>query len=141
MKKARKQQQEPSKASLREMPEVDFSKVKLRPNPYAERIRAEGIILPGRGRPMKGKELGPMTTRTIRFQPHVWERVEEKAKAKGLTFHAALRTAIVEWVLRKEPSASTGLQHDPRLLARIEEARKSARVGKGIRLEDLDKHL
>jgi len=33
------------------------------------------------------------------------------------------------------------LEHDPRFLARIEEARKSARAGRGIRLEDLDKHL
>jgi len=33
------------------------------------------------------------------------------------------------------------LEHDPRFLARIEEARKSARAGRGIRLEDLDEHL
>ncbi|OFX24414.1 MAG: prevent-host-death protein [Anaeromyxobacter sp. RBG_16_69_14] len=33
------------------------------------------------------------------------------------------------------------LEHDPRFLARIESARKSARAGKGIRLEDLDKEL
>jgi hypothetical protein len=33
------------------------------------------------------------------------------------------------------------LEHDPRFLARIEKARNSARAGKGIRLEDLDKEL
>jgi antitoxin (DNA-binding transcriptional repressor) of toxin-antitoxin stability system len=33
------------------------------------------------------------------------------------------------------------LEHDPRFLARIEAARKSAQAGRGIRLEDLDEHL
>jgi len=53
MKKIRKQR-EPSRASLREMPEVDLKDGRWRPNPYAARIAAEGVILPGRGRPKKG---------------------------------------------------------------------------------------
>ena len=32
------------------------------------------------------------------------------------------------------------LENDPRFLARIEAARKSARASRGVRLEDLDKH-
>jgi hypothetical protein len=34
---------EPSKASLREMPEVAFANARVRRNPYAARIREEGI--------------------------------------------------------------------------------------------------
>lgn len=45
----RKTIREPSPSSLKEMPEVDFSKAKLRRNPYAERIAKTGIeiVVPG----------------------------------------------------------------------------------------------
>ena len=47
-------QREPSKRSLREIPEVDFSKVRVRRNSYAARIAKEGLFVqvgrgPGRG--------------------------------------------------------------------------------------------
>ena len=105
MKKATKQR-EPSRASLREMPEVDFSTGKVRRNRLAARIAAEGMILPGRGRPKKGEEVGPTTLRSVRFPTQVWKRLESKAKAKGLTLHAALRTAIIEWFRRDGPRRS-----------------------------------
>jgi hypothetical protein len=98
MKKARRQQ-EPSRASLREIPEVDFKTAKVRRNPYAERIAAEGIHV-GRGRPRKGEESGPTIPRSIRFPAPVWRRLEKRAKAEGITLHAALRAAILEWVGR-----------------------------------------
>ena len=102
MKKIRKQR-EPSRASLREMPEVDLKDGRWRPNPYAARIAAEGVILPGRGRPKKGEEVGPTTPKSVRFPAQVWERLEKSARAKGLSPHAALRTAIIEWIGRNEP--------------------------------------
>jgi hypothetical protein len=110
MKKPRKQR-EPSQASLREMPEVDFSKGEVLRNPHAARIAKEGYFLPDgrhimplprRGRPKKGEGPGPTTPRSVRFPIAVWERVEKKAKAKGLSLHAAIRTAIIEWVGRNE---------------------------------------
>ena len=58
MKKASKPR-EPSKASLREIPEVDFGTAKVRRNPYAARVAAEGIVHVRRGRPRKGTETGP----------------------------------------------------------------------------------
>ena len=101
MKKARSQQ-EPPRAAPREMPEVDFKAAKVRRNPYAERIAAEGIVHPGRGRPKKGEETGPTVPRSIRFPALVWKRIEERAKAEGLTVHAALRAAILEWAGRSQ---------------------------------------
>ncbi len=59
-----------------------------------------GMILPGRGRPKKGEGPGPMALRSIRVPVQVLKQVEKRAKAKGLTVHAALRTAIVEWIGR-----------------------------------------
>jgi hypothetical protein len=99
MKKARKYS-EPSKASLREIPEVDFKSGKVRRNPYAARIAAEGGIHLGRGRPRKGEETGPTIPRSIRFPAPVWKRLQKRAKAEGITLHAALRAAIMDWAAR-----------------------------------------
>lgn len=79
---------------------MDFACAKVRLNPYAERIAAEGVIHVGRGRPRKGKETGPTTPRSIRFPAPVWKRLEKRAKAEGLTLHAALRAAIMSWAGR-----------------------------------------
>ncbi len=102
MKKAvKKQRREPSKASLREMPEIDFSKVQVRPNPYAKRISAEGItVQTGRGRPRKMLEVGGTIPRSVRFSPATWALLEKRAKEKGLSLHAALREAILAWTNR-----------------------------------------
>ena len=100
MKKARKQTH-PSKASLREMPEVDLKDGRWRPNPYAARIAREGMTIHvGIGRPKKGEETGPTIPRSVRFPAAVWKLLEERAEAEGMTLHAALRAAIIAWVSR-----------------------------------------
>lgn len=99
MKKARKAR-EPSRASLREIPEVDFRTAKVRPNPYAARVAAEGIVHVRRGRPRKGTETGLTVPRSVRFAPPVWEVLEARARSEGLTLHSALRVAILEWARR-----------------------------------------
>ena len=99
MKKAsRRAQREPSRRSLREIPEVDFRKARVKPNPYARRIATEGMVVKvGRGRPKRPLESGRTTPRSVRFPDEVWALLERRAKAKGLTLHAALREAILEW--------------------------------------------
>jgi hypothetical protein len=93
---------DPSKASLQEIPEVDFDKFRIRRNPYAERLATEGVIHVQRGRPRKGSETGPTEPRSIRFPAPVWKALEARARAEGLTLHSALRTAILNWA-RHEP--------------------------------------
>ena len=86
----------PSRASLREM---NFDKAKVRRNPYALRIAAEGIsIHVGRGRPRKGTETGPTVPRSVRFLTRVWRHLEKRAKAEGIPLHAALRAAVMAWI-------------------------------------------
>lgn len=99
MKKAPKPK-EPSKASLREIPEVDFGSAKVRRNPYAARVEAEGIVHVRRGRPRKGTETGATVPRSIRFPLPVWKRLEALAKSRGLSLHSALRAAILDWARR-----------------------------------------
>jgi hypothetical protein len=104
MKKERRlRDREPSAASLREIPEVEFSKVSVRRNPYAARIAREGITVQvGRGRPRKLLEVGGTRPRSVRFPEAVWRQIEARAKARGLTVHAALREAILAWLRRAE---------------------------------------
>lgn|SRR5574340_424317 len=99
MKKAnRTAQREPSKRSLDEMPEVDFRRARVKRNRYARRIAAEGLLVQvGRGRPTRLFETGGTTPRSVRFTDKIWALLEKQAEAKGLTLHAALRQAILEW--------------------------------------------
>jgi hypothetical protein len=101
MKKVIRRNGGPSPSSLREMPEVDFTKVRVRRNPYAKRIAKEGISLQvGRGRPKRGAEVGPTVPRSVRFPAPVWRAIEKQAKAHGMPRHAALRAAVLEWLER-----------------------------------------
>jgi hypothetical protein len=94
-----KKAREPTRASLREIPEADFDKAKVRRNPYALRIAKEGIsIHAGQGRPRKGTETGPTVPRSVRFPARIWRHLERRAKAKGVPLHAALRAAVLAWI-------------------------------------------
>jgi hypothetical protein len=99
MKKAGRQA-EPSRAALMEMPEVDFKTASIRRNPFAKRIAREGFVHVRTGRPRKGEETGPTVPRSVRFPAPVWKQLEKRAKSEGITLHAALRAAIIEWVGR-----------------------------------------
>lgn len=90
---------EPSQASLREIPEIDFSTARARRNPYAAAVSKGGITIQvGRGRPKKLLEVGGTTPRSVRFPAAVWKQIEARAKARGITLHAALREAILAWL-------------------------------------------
>lgn len=92
---------EPSKRSLREMPEVDFRNVRVKRNAYARRIAKGGLVVQvGRGRPKRALDAGGTTPRSVRFPDRIWALLERHAKAKGTTLHAALREAILEWARR-----------------------------------------
>jgi hypothetical protein len=94
-------EREPSRASLREMPEVDPAKGRARPNPYAKRIAVEGITLSiGRDRPKRGAETGPTVPRSVRLPEQVWARLVQRAQEEGIPLQAALRAAVLAWLDR-----------------------------------------
>ena len=87
---------EPSRNSLRAIPQVDFSRARERGNPYAARIAKEGIVMQvGRGRPKKLLEVGGTRPRSVRFPDAVWRQIESRAKARGVTVHAALYEVVL----------------------------------------------
>jgi hypothetical protein len=109
MKKASKPR-EPSKASLHMIPEVDFEQARVRRNPSAARIAAEGIHV-SRGRPNKGTETGPSGPRSVKarskvdqilqlkvtlaeVEPVVWRRLLVPAEMTLAKLHSALQPAM-----------------------------------------------
>jgi hypothetical protein len=51
------------------------------------------------GRPPKGKE-APVRVKAVKMPAAFWERFESQAEAAGLTLHAAMRSALLEWASR-----------------------------------------
>jgi hypothetical protein len=86
----------PSAESLAEIPEVDFSRARARPNTYASRA-AEAVaqIQYGRGRPKAGNEVGPTPARSLRLPQAAWDALEVEARAKRTTVHGLLRDLVV----------------------------------------------
>ena len=119
--------EEPSEESLREMPEADFSsgqRKRAAPD-VAARLRAAalgGVNIIGptgkrthktyedvlatvqrevqmrAGHPKAGESHGVTITRSVRFTPEVWAKLQKKADAQGITLHAAVRTALLSWL-------------------------------------------
>ena len=92
---------EPSRASLKEIPEADFGRLQVRRNPYAQKIDAAGMtVQTSRGRPPRGKEIGPTVLKSVRLPPSVWAQLEKRARAKGVAVHALVRQAILDLLKR-----------------------------------------
>ena len=91
----------PSRASLREMPEVNLDKAKVRRNPYALRIAAEGIsIHVGRGRPRKGTEtvLPRRAKDLVDLDPTITQAGDPLLRRESGEGQAALRAAVMAWI-------------------------------------------
>ncbi|HXX70275.1 MAG TPA: hypothetical protein VEK07_24055, partial [Polyangiaceae bacterium] len=72
---------EPSAESLRDIPPIDFARVEVRKNPYAEKIRKHGYELALHpGRPRKGTRMGPTVAKAVRLPPKVWRDIEARAR-------------------------------------------------------------
>jgi hypothetical protein len=115
MKKARgRKQAEPSAASLREMPEVDFAKAakSARGHHFKKAVAAGGYSVPGpggkgarwvplrAGRPKKGTKVEPTEPRSVRFPEELWRRLDREARKLGVTRHALLRQVVAAWLER-----------------------------------------
>ena len=102
MKKASKQRRTaaPSTASLREIPEVDFSTAVVLGRGTAGLRRARALLKARRGRPKKGTHPDGSSPRSVRFSDAMWRDLERRAKRRGVTLHALLREVIAEWLAR-----------------------------------------
>ena len=92
----------PTKASVREIPEADFARTTPRRNPYVTRAaepRAQWQY--GRGRPARGKEIGPTTVRSLRLPDDAWAALDREAKRRKTTTHALLRELVAMFLERE----------------------------------------
>jgi len=54
--------------------------------------------LHGPGRPPKGTHVVPTTTHCLRVADPIWERLNQKARAAGISLNQAAQLAILEWI-------------------------------------------
>ena len=90
----------PSAASLREIPEVDFSRAVVLGRGSAGLSRARAVLKARRGRPRRGARPDGSAPRSIRFSDAMWRALEKRAKERGVTLHALLREVIEDWLTR-----------------------------------------
>ncbi len=103
----------PSAKSLKEIPEVDLSKsVRRGRGLYARKIAKDGgyyvqpdgeparFVQTRQGRPKKDEPQATTKTKNVRLPAEVWEVMERAAEDRGLSLHAAMRRALLEWLGR-----------------------------------------
>lgn len=92
----------PSRASLEAMPEADFTRARVGRNPYASRAAETRLQWQyGRGRPVRGQELGPTEVRSLRLPARVWESLDRHARGRKTTTHALLRELVALFLERE----------------------------------------
>jgi hypothetical protein len=96
----KKKTQEPSRASLLDIPELDFSKAAVLGRGAAGLRNARALLKKRQGRPRKGMPVDGSSPRSIRFSDPMWRELERRAKRRGLTLHALLREVIAEWLTK-----------------------------------------
>ena len=89
---------EPSAASLRAIPELDFSKAVVLGRGAAGLHRARALLKARRGRPRNGTRAAGSSPRSVRFTDEMWLALERRAKRRGITLHALLREVIADWL-------------------------------------------
>lgn len=102
--------EEPSAASLREMPEVNLKDGTWRKNPYYESVLRDGITVtengknpvmiqkPARmGRPKQGDAPRPTKTHAVRLTDEEWIKLTQRAKKDGVSAHVAMRAAVLKY--------------------------------------------
>ncbi len=81
--------------SLEEI-QANYSKI------VAEVEAASGPQVPARlhgpGRPPKGSQVLPTTTHCLRVPDPIWESLNQKARAAGISLNQAAQLAFIEWV-------------------------------------------
>lgn len=93
--KPRARQKEPSKASLEEMPPIDFDKaVVLGRGPEGLKKGLEWLREGRRGRPKKGEKPVGTVVKSLKLPEEMWRALEQKAQERGVTLHALLREAV-----------------------------------------------
>jgi hypothetical protein len=91
---------EPSRASLRDIPELDFSTAVVLGRGASGLRNARALLKSRQGRPKKGKPAAGSSPRSIRFSDPMWRALELRARRRGMTLHALLREVIAEWLTK-----------------------------------------
>lgn len=94
----------PSKASLDEMPPIDFEKAVVLGRGAEGLEKGLNFLRRGRGRPKKGETAEGTAVKSVRLPIETWTELERAAKKRGVSLHGLLRSAIATVL---EPSSSS----------------------------------
>ena len=98
--KKKRQATEPSRASLRDIPEIDFSKAVVLGRGAAGLRKVQALLKTRQGRPKNGTRPDGSSPRSIRFSDSMWRELERRAKRRGVPLHALLREVIAQWLTK-----------------------------------------
>jgi hypothetical protein len=96
----RKVSDEPSAASLREIPELSPDAPSLGRGPEGMRMAQGFSYAVRRGRPPKGETAAGTSTRSVRLPGPEWAALDWVCEQLETSPHAAMREAIVQWLAR-----------------------------------------
>lgn len=120
---SRRSSDEPSAESLKAIPELSPDAVFLGRGPEGMRM-AQGLNRAlRRGRPPKGEQAEGTSTRSVRLFESHWAALEWACGQFGLSPHAAMREAIVQWIAR----AGDKLRESEKSVAKAPVEKKVAR--------------
>ncbi len=102
----RKVSDEPSAASLAEIPELSLDAVFLGHGREGMKV-ARSLSRAMRGRPRKGEQAAGSSTRSLKLTDAQWEVLDALAAKLEISAHAAMREAVIHWIARTSDTFQT----------------------------------
>ena len=96
--KARRKSDEPSKASLREIPPIEDGQFLGRGKEGLAKAK-ELFRARRRGRPAKGETAEGTVAKTVRLPQATYDELVRLAEVQGISAHVALRKAVAKWIV------------------------------------------
>ncbi len=115
--RARRERDEPTKASLREIPPIEDGRFLGRGVEGLERAKAL-FRARRRGRPVKGETPEGTVAKTVRLPQSTYDELVRLAGAQGISTHVALRKAVANWIVEAGEQLTAHGKTKPRKRAR-----------------------
>jgi hypothetical protein len=92
---------DPNTLAIEELQARYFESVKECEEEYGPDVPSIYLhLLPRRGRPKANEAVAPVQTKSVKMPPAFWNQFQTLSRSKGMTIHAAIRSALLEWVER-----------------------------------------
>ena len=97
--KARREGDQPSRASLAEIPPIENGRFLGRGKEGL--AKAKELFRARRGRPAKGETAEGTVAKTVRLPRSTYDELVRLAEVQGISAHVALRKAVASWIVEQ----------------------------------------